>query len=195
MSDSFVIVNPCARRTWGDLPGDERRRHCDVCHRDVHAIGRYTDEERRVLWRQARGRVCGLLPASPRILRPSRRQVLIGALLTLAAPLFAADGRVRILVKDPDGFPLPGAEVSLLDATDKVLETRTSDAAGAVVWTERRPGLHRFSVTLAGFESAIVTAVASTDGEPVIAVLRVGFIGEIVTVPERRRRWWWPFRR
>lgn len=195
MSDSFVIVNPCSRRTWPDLPGNERRRHCDVCNRDVHALGRYTDGERRELWRQSGGRVCGLLPTSPRTLRPSRRQVLVGALLTITAPLFAADGRVRILVKDRDGFPLPGAEVSLLDAADKVLETRMSDAAGLVVWTGLRPGLYRFSVTLLGFESAILTALASADEEPVVAILRVGFIGEILTVPERRRRWWWPFRR
>ena len=195
MSKSFVIVNPCSRRTWTDLAGDERRRHCVVCSRDVHALGRYTEEERTDLWRRSGGQVCGLLPTRPRTVRLSRRRVLVGALLTVTAPLFAADRHVRILVKGQDGFPLPGAEVSLLDAADKVLESRTSDAAGVVVWTERRPGLHRFRVTLLGFESVIVTAVASADGEPAIAVLQVGFIGEIVVVPERKRRWWWPFGR
>lgn len=195
MSKSFVIVDPCSRRTWADLVGDERRRHCDVCDRDVHALGRYTDVERADLWRRSRGQVCGLLPTRPRTVRLSRRRVLVGALLTITAPLFAADRQVRILVKDQDGVPLPGAEVSLLDAADKVLETRTSDAAGVVVWTERRPGLHRFRVALLGFESVIVNAVASADGEPVIAVLQVGFIGETIIVPERKRRWWWPFGR
>lgn len=195
MSDSFVVVNPCTKRTWGALPGDDRRRFCDGCNTYVHSLDQYTVKERTELGQGSDDRVCGRVAAEPVILRPSRRRVLLGALLALASPNFAEDGRVRIVVKDSDGFPLPGATVSLLDSHGKAVATQASDSFGVVGWTHLQPGSHRFSVVLPGFTTVVVATLAGMTGEPVLAVLRVEPMGEIVTISKRKRRWWWPFGR
>lgn len=195
MNGRLLIANPCSQRTWTELPGDDRRRFCDVCHTHVHALDLYSGEERAELWRVSRGRVCGYIKR-PGLPPPTRRQLLVSAILALASPLCAQDREIQIIVTDAAGGVLPGAEVSLLDARGVGTAVQRSGASGDVRWTGLPVGTHRFRVALAGFEPTTLTVSASSRAtEPVIAVLRVGAIGDTVVLPEgkRRRRRWWRF--
>lgn len=189
MSRRLAIVNPCTKKTWAELPGDDRRRVCDTCNTHVHALEHCTESEQDEIWRTSPGRVCGYLTGTPST-RPSRRQVLIGALLAIASPLFAQDRVVRVVVKDESGEVVPGVEVLQLGADGTVLDRRTADESGVARWTGLPAGRHAFRVEVPGFVAVQVTAVAGTRETTVTAVLRIGTMGEVIIIPSRRRRWW-----
>jgi hypothetical protein len=117
--------------------------------------------------------------------------VLVGAFLAIAAPLFAQDRVIRIVVKDDVGAVLPGAQVSLIDTDGRVVSSRLSDPSGQVTWTDLARGRHRFRVDLPGFESTVLTVVAGGSRvASATAVLTLGVLGETIVIPYTRRRWW-----
>lgn len=207
VNSRFAIVSPCPKR-WGDLHGDERKRHCDVCQRSVHAIERYSIEEWDQIWRESEGRVCGFLGGeSPAKLR-SRRVVLAGAFITAISPLMAQNGRVRVRVSDAAGAVVTTAEVSLLGADGKATEKFRANASGETVWTDLPMGDCRFAVDAPGFKRLPLTVTLHSGAEVKIdAVLELGSLGGPVIVAEwnptaaeartpaaesrrnRRRRW------
>lgn len=140
MSARFAILNPCAKR-WTDLSGDGRKRFCDECQTDVHALDQYSIEEFAELKRKS-GRVCGFL-AGESIPEPrSRRAILIGVFFTAISPLMAQSGRVRILVTDVSGAVIPGAVAFLLAEDGKPTRTAYADEAGEIEFSELPMGIH-----------------------------------------------------
>ena len=180
MRSRFAIVNPCAKR-WQDLRGDGRQRHCDECHKDVHAVDQYSPKEWDELWRASNGCVCGFLGGESAAEPRSRREVLVAALLTVAAPLMAQNGRVRIVVKDPTGAVIANAEAVLEGGDGKAI--RTNDA-GEIAWSDLPVGGATFVVRSSGFMSRPVT-VTVRNGEEVRAevTLELGTVGTVVAVP------------
>lgn len=76
----LAIGSPC-QTTWEGMQGDERRRHCLECGRQVHDLGQMTPREIAALIEASRGHVCA------RITR---------------------DGHGRIVMLDPD-LPVPAS--------------------------------------------------------------------------------------
>ena len=185
MGSRFAIVNPCAKR-WQDLRGDGRRRHCDECRKDVHAMDQYSPKEWEELWLASNGCVCGFLGGESAPGPRSRREVLVAALLTAVAPLMAQNGRVRIVVKDATGAVIANAEALLQGGDGKTIRT---NEAGEIVWSDLPLGSATFVVRSSGFVSRPLTLTVR-NGEEVRAevVLEVSFVGEVM--PKKRRRWW-----
>jgi len=209
VSARFAVLNPCQKR-WTDLSGEGRKRFCDECQTDVHALDQYSIEEFAELKRKS-GRVCGFLacesPPEPR----SRRAILIGAFFTAISPLMAQSGRVRIRVTDATGAAIPGAEASLLGADGEPERTERADEMGEVTWTDLPFGESKISVTSLGFATRrLVVMVRNSDELKVDAQLEVGTNGGAtllapdpsplvahldprpqVTRPRHPKRHWW----
>jgi len=193
VSSRLVIVNPCPK-AWANLAGDGRERYCETCRRSVHAIQQYSREEWDQLWRDSGGRVCGVLEASPPEPR-SRRAVLVGALLTAISPLMAQSGRVRIRVTDATGAVIPVAQACLLGRDDKPIRTAHANEVGEILFADLPLGDCRITVDAPQFIRQIVTTTLQGGDEAKLEVaLRVGAVGEIVTI-KAHRRWWWLFLR
>jgi hypothetical protein len=98
------IVRPCDR-DWDSMPGDERRRHCANCDRDVLNLSALTESEAAGLLAETRGPVCvryrsdaasgeiAFRPARPRGLARHARAAALAAAL-LAAPSVYADASI-----------------------------------------------------------------------------------------------------
>jgi uncharacterized surface anchored protein len=127
----------------------------------------------------------------------SRRAIQVGALLTMASPLFAQSGRVRIRVLDATGAPVPSAEVALLGADDKPVRKMRCDSNGEVAWTDLAIGNHRFRIDCPGFKVLFFTIVAESGNEvQKDAVLQVGEVGQVVVALSgniKKRKHWWTF--
>jgi Carboxypeptidase regulatory-like domain len=188
----FAILNPCPKR-WSDLTGEGRKRFCQDCQTDVHALDQHHTEEIEILKGES-GRLCGYLAGESVSPARSRRAVLVGALLSVVSPLLAQSGRVRFRVSDQTGALVPGAEISLLDKENEVSLTLHADNAGAAVFTGLPWGVARFTVASPGFPTIPVTVTISSGREvKVWATLRFPVVGEVIAVPARKRRGWWIF--
>ena len=184
VSGPFAILNPCAKR-WTNFSGDGRKRFCDECQTFVHAIDQYSRPEIDELRRNS-PRVCGLLTGESPPAPPSRRAILVGALLTTISPLMAQSGRVRVRVTDATGGGVFGAEVSLLASDGNPQRTETADASGEVVLTDLPIGNLALRITSRGFNSRLMTVTVRGPEElRVDAKLEVGFVGEVVEVDPR----------
>jgi hypothetical protein len=182
VNQRFTILSPCPKK-WAQLQGEGRSRYCDVCRTPVHAIAEYAPEEWNQLWRESSGMVCGFLACETAIATRSRRAVLIGALLTAVAPLWAEIGRVRIRVVDMTGAVVPHANVSLLATDDRPIRTATADERGEVVWTDLPLGDSHLLVNAPGFNSRRLTVtVRDAIEKRVEAPLAIGTIGETVSI-------------
>ena len=138
----------------------------------------------------------------------TRRQILAGALLTIASPLWAQDGVARIRVLDRTGDVVPGTVVTLLDTDQGEKATQRVNAGGEVTFTGLPMGNHRFKAQHLGFETLVFTA--SPEGlKQIDVVLRVNITNAILfnvepdvrkpsdpnpsapprKVPKKRRRW------
>lgn len=179
MDGNFAILNPCPKK-WGDLVGDGRVRYCDLCKKNVHALDEYSKVERDGLWRESGGDVCGMLASMSFESARSRRAILLGALLTAAAPLFAQSGRLRIRVTDASGAVVSDAPVSVLGT----LATATTDETGEAVFTGLRLGDSQISIVVPGFKTFRSTVTIQGSGEQKLeATLQIGeLVGEVVTV-------------
>lgn len=189
------------------MQGDDVKRLCATCNTMVHAIHEYSTADWEQLWRESGGKVCGMLPQVSAPMPRSRRSILVGALLSLAAPLLAQNGRVRMVVVDPGGGLIADAKTALLDEDDKPSRSIQTNAMGEALWTDLPMGTHRFSVSQNGFKTRPLTVTVQGSAELRIDVLLdVGIAvdggmiiadGEVtvsrggVVVPERKKRKWW----
>lgn len=106
----------------------------------------------------------------------------------------AQTGRVRIRVTDVTGAIIPRAQVALLGPDDKPLRSEQADEMGEFVWTDLPFGESKMSVTSTGFETRrLIVTVRNSDEVKIDAQLRVGTMGDAVTV-RIRRHWWQIFR-
>jgi len=188
----FAILNPCPKR-WSDLTGEGRKRFCQDCQTDIHALDQYSADEIETLKRES-GRLCGYLVGESLTPPRSRRAVLVGALLTVISPLLAQSGRVRFRVTDETGAVVQGAEISLLNKENEASLTLHADSAGTAVFTGLPMGVARFTVASPGFPTIPVTVTISSSKEvKVWATLRLPPVGEVISAPARKRRGWWIF--
>jgi hypothetical protein len=174
VNQRFAILNPCSKR-WVDLEGKGRVRFCESCQTHVHAVAEYSVGEWEQVEKKATGRVCILLCGETLAAPRSRRAVLIGALLTAVAPLWAQTGSVRIRVTDITGGGVPKAQVSLVDANEKPTRTAEANNIGEVVWTDLPLGDAHFLVSEPGFNSLrLVVTIRNANEQTVDARLAVG---------------------
>ncbi len=115
-----------------------------------------------------------------------RRSLLSWLCLLLCSALLVAQaslGQLRGIVRDPAGFVLPGAEVTLLLGGATVQRT-LSDGNGKFAFRELQPGRYTIVVRLAGFRTfstqAFVTGAVTRDIETVLSA--GGGLEESVTV-------------
>ncbi len=134
-----MIPNPCSQK-WEDLPGDDRRRFCGECGRDVHALATYSSDEWTALMKQ--GRLCAYTGETVPVL-PSRRTLIAGALLTTIAPLFGQTGTLRVLVTNAAGSS--GGAVTLVSA-DGTKRVARADASGVAEFANLP--IEEYSVTV-----------------------------------------------
>jgi hypothetical protein len=89
------------------------------------------------------------------------------AALALATPALAqlSAGRIVGTVTDPSKATIPRATVVATDAATNVAVTVTTSEHGDFVVTPLNPGVYRVTVTLDGFQTAIVEAVAVQVGQ------------------------------
>jgi hypothetical protein len=111
----------------------------------------------------------------------------LGALLTIASPLFAQSGRVKIRVMDVTGALIPNAKVSLLgDNDNQTLRTVASDAKGEATLLDLPAGNNKLRVAAPGFQSLLLTVATLGESEVTRdAVLQIGTItmGIFLEVP------------
>jgi hypothetical protein len=98
-----------------------------------------------------------MLRASRRGVGAPLRRVVLGALLgalMLAGSAWAQSflGTIRGTVFDPQGLPLPGANVTLTDETTGVSRSISSDAKGNFEAVNLKPGTYRVIVEIQGFK-------------------------------------------
>jgi hypothetical protein len=193
----FVIVQPCEQRTWQELPGDDRRRFCDVCGHHIYAVNRYSTGELAALREAGGGKLCGMVGPTP---RPRRRWVVLG-LLSAVRVVFGQSARVRFVLTDQRSVRIPQAEVSVT-GKGALLFRAKGDGASDVLLTlpvgvELRvevqaegfipyaaplrltsPGEYRRAIELAPYQ-VTETVIGQTADLPVLQ-----------TEPPKRRSWW-----
>jgi len=90
--------------------------------------------------------------------------VFIWALL-MAAPVWAQQGSISGVVKDPQQAVIPGAQVSLTNTRTAVTATTTTDAQGRYRFTTPAPGTYVVEVQAKGFQTATSSAMTYTGGD------------------------------
>lgn len=181
-----VIPEPCSR-LWEEFPGDDRRRFCGACGRDVHAVAAYSDGEWADLLKKER--VCAYWAGEGAAAPRSRRAIVAGAFLTTISPLLAQTGGLLVSVRDASDAPVPSAEVILLCA-DKQERRGRADGQGIVRFTDLPLGDANIRVTSPGFVIwRGVQRVGSGEGRVAVS-LQIGEITMGVFVSEPKRRWW-----
>jgi hypothetical protein len=179
----FVILEPCQQRTWQELPGDDRRRFCDVCGHHVYAVNRYSMGELTALREAGGGKLCGMVAPVPR-----RRWVVLG-LLSAARMAWGETGRVRFVVRDPADVELAGARVSVRGSSGYRLQTVT-DTNGQAVLTVPVGAEMEATIEFGGLGPSTIRFQATTLEEQVLPVtLRLPLVGTVIYLP-RRRPWW-----
>ncbi len=108
-----------------------------------------------------------LTSATPPVQRWSRALLALLAALSLAAPAGAqlSAGRIVGAVTDPSKAAIPRATVVATDAATNISVTVLTSDHGDYVVTPLNPGVYRLAVTLDGFQTAIVEAVAVQVGQ------------------------------
>ncbi len=69
-------------------------------------------------------------------------------------------------VEDPSGAIIPGAQVSLTDATGATVSTTTTDASGSFRMLAPQPGAYSVAASLAGFQTATAAVTVAASGSP-----------------------------
>lgn len=106
----------------------------------------------------------------------------LAALTTAAATITAQSGTVSGRIVDASGGVVPGATVTLTDATGAASRTVTN-APGRFTFGDLRAGSYELTVTLPGFKAAHAS-LAVMDGQTVepLLTLEVGALKEDITV-------------
>lgn len=155
----FKVGTQCSK-TWDELTGDGRQRHCSDCQKSVHSFNDYSPEELDRLWNESGGQLCGALRREAEPQDRSRRAVLAGALLTAISPLIAQTGQVSFKVTDPGGTVIPNTSVKLLDGNAQVKQTSVTDQYGVVNFSGLPIGNTRFHFEVPGFAPKSITVTA-----------------------------------
>ncbi len=100
------------------------------------------------------------------------------------APAAAVQPAITGTVSDSTGAIIPGAQVSLTDATGAAIVTATTDASGSFRLLAPHPGAYTVQVSLAGFQTASnpVTIAANSAPAPLAITLGVAASVQQVTV-------------
>jgi hypothetical protein len=100
---------------------------------------------------------------------------------THAPTLTGGEGRVRGVVRDTTGSPIPGATVSLVDGSGDAASISTADAAGGFD-VAAPPGAYTLRAELSGFTPAARSVIVSNIMQRVDLTLEVGAVAESLTV-------------
>ena len=116
-----------------------------------------------------------------------RLGLLVSVLLACPLPASAQvriSGAVSGLVTDASGAVVPGASVLLKDADTGVRKETVSNEAGAFQFPDLNFGVYELTVTLQGFQTAVISKVVveSSRTTDVRVKLTVGAVGETITV-------------
>jgi len=124
-----------------------------------------------------------------RLIRPSSCVVLFSLFLIvcMVPALWAqniATAQLNGTVKDPTGAVVPGAAITVADASKGFSRVTTSDAQGNYQMLLLPPGTYSVSVTAAGFQQMVQNNVVLTVGEQaqLPIVLQIGGVTEKIVV-------------
>jgi hypothetical protein len=111
----------------------------------------------------------------------------VGALLGLVAMSLptvvlgqAQNGEINGRVRDPDGLSLPGVTITLTEPATGYSRTAVSQADGAYIIPNLRPGTYDVSVEMQGFKTINQTGLVLSSG----AELTVNYDLELATIEE-----------
>jgi hypothetical protein len=142
--ERLAVASPCSEE-WEGMAGDERRRHCDRCRRDVLDFSWLTAREiqshleasggrlcARVTW--TGGRLTHLPPATPSVLsqRIPERRVSPLAATVVTAFLAAGLGPVRAGTEAKPPAPASAPEESQAESTRATREAASGAAGGTL---------------------------------------------------------------
>jgi hypothetical protein len=115
--------------------------------------------------------------------------LLLGVCISLAlfcSPSMAQTGSssLRGIVSDPQGRPVAGATIELINEEKNISRTQSTDEDGAYLFTSIPPGTYRMEIQAKGFKKASIREVNALVDTPsnVDHQLEVGDISETVTV-------------
>jgi len=103
--------------------------------------------------------------------------VMLLPALTLAQ---TQNGELNGRVRDPDGLSLPGVTIALTEAATGYTRTAVSQADGAYIIPNLRPGTYDINVTMQGFRTVNQTGLVLSSG----AELTVNYDLELATIEE-----------
>jgi hypothetical protein len=92
----------------------------------------------------------------------------------------AQNGELNGRVRDPDGLSLPGVTITLTEAATGYTRTAVSQADGAYIVPNLRPGTYDISVEMQGFKTINQTGLVLSSG----AELTVNYDLELATIEE-----------
>jgi TonB family protein len=115
--------------------------------------------------------------------------VIAGALGAFAAPAAAVGvfgqggpGSLAGTLRDPDGRPIPNANVTLSRGGKATAHKAQTDAAGAFVFTDVAAGAYDFGSDVRGFARAYPVTVRAGQRSQADVTLRIGQLSEEITV-------------
>jgi hypothetical protein len=105
---------------------------------------------------------------------------LVAIVLPQAVLGQAQNGELNGRVRDPDGLSLPGVTITLTEAATGYTRTAVSQADGAYIIPNLRPGTYNISVEMQGFKTVSQTGLVLSSG----AELTVNYDLELATIEE-----------
>lgn len=128
-----------------------------------------------------------IAPSSPQTTStspsPGTPKSTITAVVPRFVPRVIQTAGFAVTVLDPAGGTLPGAQVTLTEASTETPFTQATNASGQVAFANLRPGEYQLRITLPGFKSASgrMNLTAGSSPHPTIK-LGIGTLQETITV-------------
>ena len=96
----------------------------------------------------------------------------------------AQDGELNGRVVDPDGLPMPGVTITLIELATGYSRTAVSQGDGSYLMVNLRPGTYDINIVMQGFKTVIQTGLIMESGSAITVdyVLELATIEEVVTV-------------
>src|SRR5260370_16977 len=106
------------------------------------------------------------------------------ALLPVVSIAQSGSSSVRGIVTDPQGNPLAGATVTLVNAARNFSRTQTTNSDGAYSFKPVPPGNYRLLVESKGFKKSLIASVDALVDSPtdINVQLEVGTVSETVNI-------------
>ena len=116
-----------------------------------------------------------------------KRIILLAALCFLVPIVSAAQtgsSSLRGIVNDPQGSPVVGATITLLNPERSFSRTQVTNSDGGYLFTGIPPGAYQVEVELKGFKKALLTNVKALVDTPtdLDVTLEVGSVNETVNI-------------